>query len=118
MLSKPCLDCGDDAEHGSSRCAQCRRPRDRSHEPSASQRGYDSRYRIVRSRALRMQPWCTDCDSDQNLTVDHSARSWELIKQGQRPSLDWFTAGLLTVCCMACNQRRGAARGANVTRQD
>lgn len=117
-LAKPCIQCGEDAEPGKSRCTACRRPRDRSDQPTREQRGYDYRYRTIRSRALRMQPWCADCGSDQNLTVDHSKRSWELIKQGQRPALEWFATGLLTVRCQRCNNRRGAARGNNVTRQD
>ncbi len=117
MLTKPCIACGEDAEPGQSRCRDCRRPRDRTGKPSASARGYDSRYRTIRSRALRMQPWC-ECGATTNLTVDHTPRSWELIKQGHRPSLEWFAEGLLIVCCQPCNQRRGAARGARVTRQD
>lgn len=116
-LTKPCIRCGEDAEPGKSRCTECRQPRDRTGQPSASARGYDSRYRTVRARALRLQPWC-ECGATTNLTVDHSPESWRLIREGNRPTLEWFANGLLTVCCMSCNQRRGSARGTNVTRSD
>lgn len=116
-LPRACIECGESIPSGS-RCADCRLARDRSNLPSREARGYDYRYRTIRARALRLQPWCTDCGTDQQLSVDHSKRSWELIKQGQRPTMQWFAEGLLTVVCMPCNRRRGNARGAGVTRRD
>lgn len=115
MLSRSCIECGDDAEPGKSRCHDCRLPQ--SPRPSATQRGYGSRYQRLRAKAIALQPWC-ECGAVDNLSVDHTPRSWELIEAGHKPTLDWFANGLMTVRCLACNRARGAARGNNVTRHD
>ena len=115
-LQRACLGCGESVPSGS-RCDDCKRPRDRSNELSASQRGYDHHYRRLRAKALALQPWCA-CGATENLTVDHSPKSWELIADGHRPTLAWFADGLLRVSCLRCNIAAGHARGAGVTRTD
>jgi 5-methylcytosine-specific restriction enzyme A len=84
------------------RCVVCelRRQRKRPRE-SASQRGYDYRWRKLSERARRLQPWCSWCGATDDLTTDHRV---PLAAGGtRRPTL----ADVL-VLCRPCNSRKGA----------
>ena len=65
-----------------------------------------------------MQPFCLDCGSDQELTLDHTPAAWQKLAEGARLTIRDVAVGLLDVRCQPCNQGRGAARGANVARHD
>lgn len=99
-LLKACADCGDLTTRA--RCTACRPP---DHELSASRRGYDSAWVRLSRRARRLQPWCIDCGTSSDLTVDHSVEAWLAHKAGREITLD-----MVEVVCRACNTRRGRAR--------
>lgn len=102
----PCLVCGELSE--SSRCPE---HRVKQHKASATQRGYRSWWERLSKQARTKQPFCTDCGSTENLTVDHTPEAWAKVESGKRLTLNDFKNGLLTVVCRTCNIARGAARG-------
>lgn len=95
---KPCLDCGSLTSR-TSRCAPCSRKQERQ-RGTATQRGYDAAWRRLAARAIKRQPWCTDCgtegSTDNPLTGDHKV---------------WPARSLADVAvrCRACNSRKGPA---------
>jgi len=104
MTWMPCLDCGEVAP--GTRCDHCRAEREaRTSERrgSATSRGYDSRWQRLSARARRLQPFCTDCSTTDDLTADH---------------LVWPARTLadVDVVCRPCNSRRGATRGEKASR--
>jgi 5-methylcytosine-specific restriction protein A len=98
---RPCLDCGTPSSN--TRCPDHLR---HAPKPSAASRGYDNQWTRLSRRARRLQPWCTDCGSTENLQTDHLPSAWERKAAGK-------TIGLtdVDVVCGDCNRRRGAARG-------
>lgn len=52
-----------------------------------------------------MQPFCSDCQTTDDLTVDHSPEAWAARDRGDRITLD-----LVDVVCRSCNSKRGRAR--------
>ena len=94
MTLKPCLDCGKPSPD--TRCPTHTRAASRT-RGSAAARGYDHRWRRLSKRAIRNQPWCTDCHTTVDLTGDH---------------LVWPARTLadIDVVCRPCNSARGAAR--------
>lgn len=100
-LLKACSDCGELTDRA--RCAACR-PRDP--RPSGTQRGYDSAWQRLSKRARRLQPFCSDCGTTEDLTVDHTPAAWAAHEAGREITLD-----MVEVVCRADNSRRGAARG-------
>lgn len=95
---RPCLDCGTPTE--GTRCPE--HTQAKTHDLSATARGYDARWQRLSTRARRLQPWCLDCGTTDDLTGDH---------------LQWPATKLehVAVVCRACNTRRGAARGERAT---
>lgn len=89
MTAKPCLDCGTPT--ASTRCTE--------------HRGYDSAWERLSKKARRMQPWCEDCGSVENLTCDHSPEAWARKAAGKPIRLRD-----VAVVCMDCNNARGQAR--------
>lgn len=97
-----CLTCGEPSEQAY--CPDHKTP----HAPKAktsTERGYDHRWQKLSKRARRIQPFCTDCGSTENLTLDHSPRAWERYYTGKNIRLI-DTA----VLCMDCNIARGQQR--------
>ena len=102
MIARPCLGCGEPV--AGSWCPDCQPVRV---EPSKDRRarGYEGQWRKVSARARRLQPWCSDCGTDKDLTCDHSPEAWRR-----------FEAGLavrivdVDVVCRSCNSKRGPAR--------
>jgi 5-methylcytosine-specific restriction protein A len=94
-------------------------PKQRAPQPSSHQRGYDTRYRRLRNKAVRLQPWCTTCghtgDKTNPLTLDHTPAAWV-----KAPSLTVkdIADGMLTVECLRCNIAKGPARGPNTRPQN
>ena len=106
-LLKPCLVCGDLSE--STRCDQhAIRPK-AVVKISARRRGFGTAWDKLSRSARRLQPWCSDCGSTVDLTVDHSPEAWERHEAGLPIRLVD-----VDVCCRSCNSRRGAARGGGV----
>lgn len=96
-LLKACADCG--ALTDRPRCLDCK-PR-----VSAHSQGYTSTWARLSKRARRLQPWCLDCGTTEDLTTDHSTEAWERHEAGREITLD-----LVEVVCRSCNSKRGRAR--------
>jgi 5-methylcytosine-specific restriction enzyme A len=98
-LNKACSVCGEPSEK--SRCRQHRPkdPRDR------QARGYDWAWDELSRRARRLQPFCSDCGTTDNLEADHLPSAWERKAQGKPLRL-----ADVDVVCGPCNRRRGSAR--------
>jgi 5-methylcytosine-specific restriction endonuclease McrA len=60
-----------------------------------------------------LQPFCLDCGTVDDLTVDHLPQAWERREQGLAVRLED-----VEVVCRVCNSRRGAARGRAVRADD
>lgn len=99
-MIKPCLDCGEPTEQ--TRCADCRLP---DSKPSAAARGYDYRWSKLSARARKLQPFCSDCYSTEDLTTDHSPTAWARKAAGKPIRLRD-----VDVVCRSCNGKRGRAR--------
>lgn len=100
MTWTACIVCGEPSP--ASRCDEhAIKPKPRS--KTTTQRGYDSRWRRLSERARRLQPWCSDCNTTEDLTTDH---------------LRWPARTLddVDVVCRSCNSRRGPIRGVNARR--
>lgn len=93
MTLTACIVCGDVTAR--TRCPLHDRDRGKA---SAGRRGYDYRWQRLSERARRLQPWCSDCGTSDDLTADH---------------LHWPARGLedVEVVCRSCNSKRGASRG-------
>jgi hypothetical protein len=98
---KPCVACGEPS--AKSRCPD-HRPKD--HQPPREARGYNRAWQQLSRRARRLQPFCTDCGSTDDLQGDHSPEAWERKAAGKTIRLTD-----IDVVCGPCNRRRGAARG-------
>lgn len=93
-LPRPCLACGEPSPD--SWCPDHRRPHSK-HKLSAAQRGYDHAWQKLSRQARRLQPWCTWCGTEDDLTADHIRWPAESLNDVQ-------------VLCRACNSRKGALR--------
>lgn len=102
---RPCLVCGDPSED--TRCPD-HAPASWSHRVgSARARGYSTAWDKLSRRARKLQPFCTDCGSTDDLQLDHTEWTWQRIDAGKVVRLK-DTGG---VVCGPCNRARGAARG-------
>lgn len=115
-MKSPCLDCGELAD--ASRCEDCTSRADAVRAPalpraraSAAARGYDSRWRRLSEVARRLQPFCEDCGSREDLQADHSPEAWRRKSKGLAVRLQD-----IAVVCGPCNIARGAARGPGARR--
>src|SRR4051794_25224178 len=107
MTLRPCLDCGEPST--GPRCTE----HTSDHKPTAHARGYDARWTRLSKRARRLQPFCTDCGSTEDLQTDHTPEAWTRRAAGLTIRL-----ADVEVVCGECNRRRGAARGDSITRGD
>jgi len=105
MTLRPCLSCGE----------PCAGPRCAEHttdpKAPAAQRGYDAAWQRLSKRARRLQPFCTDCGSSEDLQCDHTPEAWARKAAGKAIELRH-----VQVLCGACNRAAGAARGHSSTR--
>lgn len=101
MTYRPCLVCGEPSP--SSRCDDHELPARA--KPSAHARGYDSTWTDLSVRARRLQPFCLDCGTTEDLTTDHSTEAWQRRAAGKPVRLED-----VAVVCRSCNGKRGAAR--------
>jgi 5-methylcytosine-specific restriction protein A len=102
---RPCLVCGQPST--SPRCAE----HTLDTKPTAHTRGYDAAWTRLSKRARRLQPFCVDCGSTEDLQADHTPEAWARKSVGKTLRL-----ADIAVVCGACNRARGAARGSAVTR--
>lgn len=107
MSRKPCLGCGVPVE--GPRCMDCaaetKRGRPDLRRRSTTARGYDGTWKSLASRARRLQPFCSDCGREDNLTTDHLPSAWDRHAQGLP-----ITLADVDVVCSACNTDRGSSR--------
>lgn len=105
MTLRTCLSCGE----------PCAGPRCAEHttdpKAPAAQRGYDAAWQRLSKRARRLQPFCTDCGSSEDLQCDHTPEAWARKAAGKAIRLSD-----IRVLCGPCNRAAGAARGRSVTR--
>lgn len=119
-LRSVCSRCGAVYERTreSSQCLECRPPRpperrtarrrERERERgSATARGYGAHWQALSEQARYLQPWCSDCGTDRDLTGDHSPEAWARHAAGKPVRLED-----IDVVCRSCNGRRGDARDA------
>lgn len=101
LLLKPCVECGEvsDQPH----CIDHRLQR--TPKTSAVVLGYDRTWRNLSLRARRLQPFCLDCGSPEDLTADHSPRAWARKAAGKHLRLCD-----VSVLCLRCNSDAGPAR--------
>ncbi|KQH78855.1 hypothetical protein AO501_07715 [Mycobacterium gordonae] len=111
---KLCTVCQAPCGEGS-RCDQHKRKH--APTPSATARGYGYSYQKLRAQAIALQPFCTDCQATDNLTLDHTPESWRKVERGRTLTLRDVRNGLLFVRCQRCNQKAGNARGSSITHE-
>jgi 5-methylcytosine-specific restriction endonuclease McrA len=73
------------------------RPRRKHPSKGATRRGYDYQWQKLRAEAIRLQPYCSFCGTDKDLTGDHILP----LKEGGSNTLD-----NIRVLCRRCNTRR------------
>lgn len=101
MTLSPCIECGEPSNG----------PRCDDHQlraavkPSSVKRGYDWTWQQLSTRARRLQPFCTDCHTTDDLTTDHSEEAWKRKAAGKVIRLKD-----VDVVCRGCNSKRGKAR--------
>lgn len=100
---RPCLTCGEPSD--TSYCDEHDRGAWHHHEGSASARGYDNAWNRLSKRARRLQPFCLDCGSTDNLTADHKPSAWQRKAEGKLIRLVD-----VDVVCGPCNRARGTSR--------
>ncbi len=99
MTMRPCLTCGEPST--GPRCDE------HTTDPKASSRarGYTTSWDKLSKRARRLQPFCSNCGSTEDLQADHSPAAWAAKAAGKPIKLP-----MLDVLCRSCNSRKGAAR--------
>jgi len=102
-LMKPCLVCGEVSE--GRRCPAHTPSATALRRSSAQERGYDAEWQRLSRRARRLQPWCSDCGTEEGLTADHLPSAWDRKARGLVLRLED-----VDVVCGPCNVRRGSSR--------
>lgn len=98
MLSKPCLVCGEDAEPGKSRCAECQ-PK-RTTRLSRAERHRTSAWDRLSARLRKASPFCEQCGTATDLTVDH------IIPLAEDPTLALEPLNCRVLCRFHNSQRQ------------
>lgn len=80
-------------------CALCNGSKPRKHKSKNTRKPgqYDYEWQKVRAEAIRLQPYCSFCGTDEDLTGDHIVPR----KHGGKNTLD-----NIRVLCRSCNTRR------------
>ena len=100
MTLSCCIECGEPTD--GARCSE--HQLDDGKAPTTA-RGYDQTWRKLSERARRLQPWCSDCFTTEDLTADHSETAWRRRAAGKPIRLRD-----VDVVCRSCNAIRGPAR--------
>lgn len=98
-LPRPCSGCGV-VIRGTSKCVQCRRAAERL-RPKRSDRGYDYKWAKLSKQLREQHPFCKECGTTKDLTVDHIIPLVDL-----HPELRYEISNL-QVLCRRCNSRKG-----------
>lgn len=114
-LQSVCPECGAvfERDNDSASCRGCRPPDTRDipdRRGTTADKGYGYRWQQLSKKARRLQPFCTDCGSPDDLTADHTERAWQRYDAGKTVRLQD-----IDVVCRTCNSERGAARGEKVS---
>lgn len=104
-MNRPCIKCGVLIPSGS-RCAKCR-PQQHYARGTKGRTATDWRWRKTSQRLRKQSPWCEECGTNQDLTVDHR------IPLSHDESLTYEIANLRVLC-----RRHNAARGDRVTDEE
>lgn len=99
-LLKPCIKAGCGALSDKAQCPQ-HRPKDTRrirHRPAHA--ATDWKWRKISEQTRAKQPWCSQCGTTNDLTVDH------IIPVSVDPSLAYEPLNL-DVLCRSCNGRKG-----------
>ncbi|WP_369022552.1 hypothetical protein [Micrococcus luteus] len=107
-LLRPCITCGELSLQA--RCGE--HQLQRTPKAGANELGYDYAWQKLSARARRLQPFCEDCGSPEDLTADHSVEAWKRKAAGKVIRLRD-----ISVVCRRCNSERGAARGEKASDQ-
>lgn len=105
MTLTACLDCGEPSDG-----PRCPEHTTDTKAPAAA-RGYDAAWTRLSKRARRLQPFCSDCGSTEDLQCDHTPEAWARKAAGKAIRLQD-----VQVLCGPCNRAAGAARGPSATR--
>lgn len=98
---------------GGAYCTECR-PRNATttarrltelNRGTRTERGYDNTWLRLSARARKLQPFCSDCGTTDDLTTDHSAEAWRRKEEGKVIRLKD-----VDVVCRRCNSERGDPR--------
>lgn len=100
-MLQPCIECGELSMEN--RCEE-HRPQPAPKKYSTA-RGYDSAWFRLSRRARKLQPFCLDCGTSDDLTGDHSTEAWERKEKGLPIRLQD-----VEVRCRSCNAKKGRAR--------
>ena len=108
MTMRTCIECGEITE--AERCDEHKlkardRPHGDGHALSAQARGYDAAWNRLSARARRLQPFCSDCGSTDDLQTDHTPQAWARKAAGKAIRIED-----VDVVCGPCNVARGSAR--------
>lgn len=104
MTARPCRYCGELIAAGSW-CIECDPGHRGKPAGTPKERGYDTQWRRLSERARRIQPYCTDCGTTDDLTGDHSREAWRRKDAGLPIRLRD-----IDVVCRSCNSKRGQQR--------
>lgn len=102
-LMKPCLECGELSP--GPRCPE-HTPTREDTRPNSGRRGYDYQWQKLSERARKAQPFCSRCNTTEDLTTDHTPEAWKRKAAGKPIRLQD-----IEVLCRSCNSSAGAARG-------
>lgn len=115
-LQSVCPECGAVFERQTSAayCETCRPPdtRPRTAAKREANKGYGARWNRLSKRARKLQPFCSDCGTMDDLTADHTEEAWKRGKAGKLIRLQD-----IDVVCRSCNSSRGPARGDKVNQR-
>ena len=105
-LKRPCLDCA--APTPTTRCPACaahhnaQQPRPRDTRPTAAQRGYDGKWRRLRTAYLTRNRRCLDCGAPATVADHRPTPRRELVARGDPdPDADHH----LEPRCVPCHNR-------------
>ena len=103
MTMTTCIQCGELSDR-----AYCpeHRPAEAPKTKTTTERGYGWSWQKLSQRARRIQNFCSDCGSTEDLQLDHTPETWERWYDRKGIRLE-HTGG---VVCGDCNIARGQAR--------
>lgn len=101
---RPCLGCGEPSEP--TRCPDCSSAAPVHSKGTARERGYDTAHDRLSRRARKLQPFCSECGTTDDLQLHHTPEAWERKAAGKAIRLCD-----VVVLCGPCNRAAGPARG-------